>query len=463
MLQERIVRVAGLIDACGVGAGDRVALLMKNSAAFLEIALAVSHNGAVLVPINFRLSPAEVDFIVRDCGAVLLFCDEELAGSSPAGVRLVVLSREAQADASRLPGCVPRPGMTPRGYDDLFRIMYTSGTTDHPKGVVHTYRNFYAKTSDHVVELGLTGESRLLVTGPLYHVGAFDLPGVAVLWTGGMLAVLRDFEPGAALDLIARERLNSAWLAPVMGAAVIAEQARQPRDTSSIAWVIGGGEHTPEARVVGFRDAFPAGRYIDAYGLTETCGGDTMMSPGRELDKIGSVGRPVSQVDVEIRNEAGAVLPPGRLGEVCLRGEKVTGGYWNAPDKSAASFFGPWLRTGDIGYLDDEGFLYLTDRRKDMIVSGGENIASSEVERVLHACPGVSEAAVVGVSDPRWGERPVAYVVLASGAMLTEATVREHCRSTLAGFKVPDRVIFLEALPRNASGKVLKRDLREIK
>jgi fatty-acyl-CoA synthase len=461
-LWAQLVRVAGLLDGQGIEPGDRVAILMKNSPAFVVIALAVSHVGAVLVPINFRLSPAEVDFILQDSGAKLLLCDEELQTWAPAVQRTIRVPAEAQADASRLAGCAPREAMSPRGYDDLFRIMYTSGTTAHPKGVLHSYRNLHAKTADHVVELGLSRQTRLLVAGPLYHVGAFDLPGVAVLWTGGLLCIQRDFDAGEALDLIARERLDGAWLAPVMGAALLAEQARSPRDTGSIAWIIGGGERTPEGRIREFGRAFPNGRYIDAYGLTETCGGDTMMEAGREIEKIGSVGRPLSQVDIEIRDDHGATLLPRQEGEVCVRGEKVTQGYWNAPEKNAASFFGPWLRTGDVGYLDEDGFLFLTDRRKDLIVSGGENIASSEVERAIQELDAVLDAAVVAVPDARWGERPVAFVVLRPGAApLDEARLREHCRSRLAGFKVPDRVIFADDLPRSASGKVLKRELRE--
>lgn len=462
LLWTRLTAVAGLLDVQGVGPDDRVALLMKNSAAFLEIALAVSHVGAVLVPINFRLSPPEVDFILKDSGAKLLFCDEELATWEPAAPHTIRVPTHAQGDASRLPGCTPREAMTPRGYDDMFRIMYTSGTTAHPKGVLHTYRNLHAKTADQIAELGLSRGTRLLVAGPLYHVGAFDLPGIAALWTGGMLCIQRDFDAAEALDLIARERLDGAWLAPVMGAALLAEQAARPRDTSSIAWIIGGGERTPEGRIREFATAFPKGRYIDAYSLTETCGGDTMMEAGREIEKIGSVGRPLSQVDIEIRDDGGNALLPGQEGEVCLRGEKVTRGYWNAPEKNDASFFGPWLRTGDVGYLDADGFLFLTDRKKDLIISGGENIASSEVERAIQEHGAVLDAAVVGMPDARWGERPAAFVVIRPGAAAPgEEDLRKHCRDRLAGFKVPDRVFFTDTLPRSASGKVLKRELRE--
>jgi fatty-acyl-CoA synthase len=339
--------------------------------------------------------------------------------------------------------------------------MYTSGTTDRPKGVMHSYQNWYWKTLDHVVALGLGRDDRLLVVGPLYHVGAFDLPGLAVLTTGGTLIVLREFDPDAALAAIAAERVSGAWMAPVMLNRLLAHPDRGRHDLSSLRWMIGGGERTPEERIREFRSLFPSARYVDAYGLTETCSGDTLMDPGRELDRIGSVGRAVPHVRIQIRDDDGRPLPAGETGEICLRGPKVTAGYWRDPAKTAASFFGEWFRTGDVGHLDDEGFLYLTDRRKDMIITGGENVASSEVERVLYQLPQVSEAAVVGLPDERWGERVVAVLVLRPGTALAQAELDAYCRARLAGFKVPRQLVLLEALPRNPSGKVLKRVLRE--
>lgn len=460
-LWNRIGCVAGLLRARGVKPGDRVAMLMKNSVAFIEIALAISHVGAAIVPINFRLAPDEVDYILEDSGAVLLFRDEELATWDAALPAAITVTADALADASRLAPVDGDPAMEPVGADDLMRIMYTSGTTDRPKGVIHRYRNFYAKSADQIVELGLSSDTRLLVSGPLYHVGAFDLPGIAVLWAGGLLCIQRDFDAGEALDLIARERLTASWFAPVMTAAVLACQQQHPRDVSSLRWTIGGGEPTPEARVRLYAQCFPNGRYIDAYGLTETCGGDTFMERGREIEKSGSVGRTLPHVDIEIRDQDGRSLPSGAIGEVCIRGTKVTEGYWNAPEKTAASFFGDWFRSGDAGYLDEDGFLFLTDRIKDMILSGGENIASSEVERAILELPTVQDAAVIGLADPRWGERPVAFIVLHEDGAVDEEAVRAHCRTRLAAFKVPDRVFIAASLPRSASGKVLKRDLRQ--
>jgi fatty-acyl-CoA synthase len=460
-LQRRVEAVGGLLIAQGVRPGDVVALLMKNSAAFIELALAISHVGAVLLPINYRLGADEVGYILDHAGAVLLFCDEELE-TSAALARRVLVSSAAQADSSVLAtGGVRLSRPHACQPDDLYRLMYTSGTTDRPKGVMHTYSNAAWKCFDHVATLGITKEDRLLVVGPMYHVGAFDLPGLAVMAQGGMLVVMRDFEPEATLSLIQRERITSGWMAPVMLNRLLAVPQRDRFDLSSFRWLIGGGEKTPEERIREFGSLFQQARYIDAYGLTETCSGDTMMEAGREFEKIGSTGRALAHVQIAVMDELGQSLPPGAQGEVCLRGPKVTRGYWKDPKRSTASFFGDWFRTGDIGLLDEEGFLYLTDRKKDMIISGGENIASSEVERVLYQLPQVAEVAVIGLPDERWGERVAAVVVLRSGSHLTHEEVRAHCEGKLGGFKTPKELIVVDALPRNPSGKVLKRVLRQ--
>jgi fatty-acyl-CoA synthase len=275
-----------------------------------------------------------------------------------------------------------------------------------------------------------------------------------------MLSVLRNFEPEQALEAIEKDKLNAAWLAPVMTTAILTCTTRNAHDVSSLRWAIGGGEKTPEVRIRAFSEFFENARYIDAYGLTESVGGDTFMETGREIEKIGSTGRAIAHVEIEIRDDAGNRLAHGENGEICLRGPKITKGYWKDPQKTASTFFGDWFRTGDVGYLDKDGFLYLTDRKKDMIISGGENIASSEVERVIYELPQVREVAVIGVPDDRWGEKPVAIVVLAEGARLAMPDLTDHCRARLAGFKVPKQLILRDSLPRNPSGKVLKRILR---
>ncbi len=414
-LLRRIERLGGWLVRQDVGPGDVVAVLMKNSAAFLEIAFATSHVGAVLLPVNYRLSAEEASYIVRDAGTRLLLVDDDLLSRAGGAGRIVAVNGQAQEDTRWLTGdCAPVPAAARRP-EDLMRLMYTSGTTARPKGVMHSYENFYWKNVAHQMEFGLSPETRLLVALPLYHVGAYDLPGVAVLWCGGTIVLHRDFDAAAVLAAFEAERITGAAMVPVMTGMLLACPGRERHDVSSLRWICGGGEKTPESRIRAFAEYFRNARYIDAYGLTESCSGDTFMAAGRELEKIGSAGRATLHVEIQIRDPDGAVLPPGQSGEICLRGPKVTRGYWNDADKTRASFHGDWLRTGDAGHLDAEGFLYLTDRLKDMIISGGENIASSEVERVIHQLPQVREVAVIGVPDAHWGERPVAIVALNPG------------------------------------------------
>jgi len=458
----RIARAAAFLASRGIGAGDIVAVFMKNSAAFVELAFATSHLGAVFLPVNFRLSGEECGYIVTHAGARLVLADEEFAAVVAGIDNVVLVDAAAQADSGRLGApdlSVPAANM--RTSQDLFRLMYTSGTTDRPKGVMHSYENFYWKCMDHVIALGMTSADRLLAVGPLYHVGAFDLPGIAILWVGGTLVVQRQFDEAETLALIEAERITCAWFAPMMVGRMLALEGAEKYDLSSFKWCIAGGEKTPENRIRDFTRLFKAARFIDGFGLTETCSGDTLMEAGKEIEKIGSTGRALAHVEITIRDDEGGILPAGTEGEICLRGPKITKGYWRDPEKTGQAFHGDWFRSGDVGYLDADGFLFITDRKKDMIISGGENIASSEIERVIYQMPEVAECAVIGLPDPKWGERPAAIIVARPGQALSAEDVQARCRAALAGFKVPSRVLFREALPRNPSGKVLKRVLRD--
>jgi fatty-acyl-CoA synthase len=464
-LNDRALRAAGwLASGHGVGPGTIVAILMKNAPAYYDIVFALSHLGAVTLPLNYRLSRDEITYITGHAGADLIIVDEGLSSlAEELSIPKLHMSDAARRDIRHAAGQGrPPPPPQARGPADLFRPMYTSGTTDRPKGVTHTYGNLYWKNAEHVITLGLTASERLLVVGPLYHVGGFDLPGSAVFWVGGTIVLMEDFDAAGVLATIARERVTGAWLPPVMTNAILALPDASRYDVSTFRWCVAGGERTPEARIRTFVETFPNARYIDAYGMTETVSGDTFMEAGREIEKIGSTGRPTMHVDVEIRDDDGNRLAPHEEGEICMRGEKVTRGYWRDEERTKAAFWpGGWLRSGDVGYLDDEGFLYLTDRKKDMIISGGENIASSEVERVLYEMPEILEAAVVARPDEKWGETPVAVVVTRPGCTLDLARLQAHCRQHLGGFKIPRDLVLMEALPRNPSGKVLKRDLRE--
>src|SRR6201996_9390701 len=311
---DRIRRVAGWLVSRGIGADDVVAVLMKNSAAFLELVFAASHIGAVFLPINYRLSADEVSYIVGNSSARFLIADEELAAIAAGDAPVVLLDETAQTSITHRFPAAPAP-MHPRQPQDLMRLMYTSGTTDRPKGVMLSYDNMYWKSADQTLALGLNADTKLLVVGPLYHVGALDLPGIAVLWHGGLLCIHRNFEPAEALAAIESEKLKAAWFAPVMTSAMLACPERERYDVSSLKWAIGGGERTPEARIRDFTGLFIAARYIDGYGLTESVGGDTLMEAGREIAKIGSTGRAIAHVELEIRDEQGNRLAAGENGE----------------------------------------------------------------------------------------------------------------------------------------------------
>lgn len=467
-LDARVKHLAAALAQRGVAEGQVVALLMKNSPAFVELIYAISHLGAVILPLNFRLSGDEVNYITNHAGAVLIIADDIFrAEAEAAGQPAILLDTMAQIDVGGFlldaSLGLQHVNATPRNRDDIFRLMYTSGTTSRPKGVVHSYDNFYWKCFDHTLSLGLTDRTRLLVVGPLYHVGGCDLPGLGVHIAGGTIVLLRDYEPRAVLAAIEREHVDGIWLAPVMVNDILNLPADQVPDVSSLRWCIAGGERTPESRICSFFERFPEARYIDAYGMTETVSGDTLMEPGKEFDKIGSVGRALRFVELEIRNDAGDRLPTGVEGEICMRGPKVMRGYWRDPEKTAEVFFNDgFMRSGDVGYLDADGFLFMTDRQKDMIISGGENIASSEVERVIYDHPAIREAAVYARPHPRWGEVAVAAVVFCEGQAISYEQLLEHCRTRLAGFKCPKAMVVLAQLPRNPSGKVLKRTLREL-
>ena len=468
-LDRRAGRTAAGLARLGVQKGDVVGLLLYNCPEMLEAMLAVARLGAIAMPVNWRLAGEEVAYIARHAGARVLVSEAELAPLAEAardampGLALVAVG---PASAGWIPFAALReagsaPALADVAADDVHRLMYTSGTTARPKGVMITHANLYWKNLGHIVEFGITGADRVLACGPLYHVGALDLPGIGVLHAGGTMEIHRKFEADHVLDALERHGVRIVWLAPSMVIQLLAHPSLPGRDLSGVRLIIDGGEKMPLPLIERLTRAFPAAWFADAYGLTETVSGDTFLDKAHTLGKLGSVGKPCLHVEVAIWDDEGRPVPPGTLGEIVLRGPKVFTGYWKDPEATAAAFRGGWFHTGDVGALDAEGFLSIVDRKKDLIISGGENIASPEVERVLYEHPAVLEAAVVGRPDPRWGEVPVAFVVLRASAQATPEELVDFCRAKLARFKVPRAVVLTDALPRNPSGKVLKRTLRE--
>src|SRR5579875_1783808 len=472
-LSDRVNALARGLKELGIGRGEVVALLLYNCPEFLEATFAANKLGAVWLPLNYRLAAAEWQYILGHSGARVIVTEPEfaplidaIAGELPELQHRVLLGADADRPWMAFETLVEpyRGERVPDaevGEHDLQRLMYTSGTTARPKGVMITYGNLLWKNVSHILEFGITSSDRTLVAGPLYHVGGMDLPASAVLYAGGSLVLLRKFEARETLAAIQAEGVTNLWLAPAMVNMILQLPDLESYDTRSVRFIINGGEKMPIPLIQRILRAFPNAWFSDAYGLTETVSGDTFMDREHVISKIGSVGKPVLHLGVRIVDEEGREVPPNQLGEVVLRGPKVFKGYWRDPEATAAAIRDGWFHTGDIGRIDEDGYLYIEDRKKDLIISGGENIASSEVERALYEHTEVLEAAVIGIPDPRWGEVPKAFVVLRSGSGVTAQDLVEHCRQRLARFKVPRQVEFIDALPRNPSGKVLKRELRE--
>jgi acyl-CoA synthetase (AMP-forming)/AMP-acid ligase II len=469
-MAARAAASAGGLHARGVGRGDVVALLSYNCPEFLEAFFAANYLGAIAMPINWRLAAPEVRYILEHSGARALVCDAALVEvandatkdmeAAPARVCIATNAPDGWTPLAELRTTAEPPPRFEAAADDVHRLMYTSGTTGRPKGVMITHANLAWKNLAHLVEFGFTSSDLGLACGPLYHVGALDLTTTTLIASGATTIIHRVFDAAAVVEELEQSRVTTVWLAPAMVNAIMALPDVEQRDLSSVRVIINGGEKMPVPLIERIQRTFPAAWFADAYGLTETVSGDTFLDRDSIVSKLGSVGRPCLYLELDIWDRDENAVPAGERGEIVMRGPKVFTGYWRDADATATAFAGGWFHTGDIGVRDDDGYLFIVDRLKDMIVSGGENIAGSEVERVLYEHDAVLEAAVVGRPDNRWGEVPVAYVVLRDDASVSADALLEHCRSQLARFKVPKDITFLDALPRNPSGKVLKRELR---
>jgi long-chain acyl-CoA synthetase len=486
---RRAAMVAQALRADGVAPGDRVAFLDRNGLAYFEVLFGGALTGAVNVAVNWRLSPVEMAGVMDDSRARVLVVDPEfvpcLAGMDsglPAVSRVVVLGdAKAEADRGGASDLARRVGYddwmggqdaVDPGYlggpDEVSLQLYTSGTTGLPKGVMLANRNIA-----HMMELaaadafGIDADTVSLVAMPLFHIGGSGW-ALCAMSRGGTSVILRDMNPAALLRLVQTERITHAFVVPAVLMMLLAAPEITSTDLSSLDTIFYGASPIAEEVLVRCMDVIGC-RFSQVYGMTETSGAIIQLVPedhdpdGPRRHLLRSAGKPLAGVEVRIvEPDTGSDLPPHAVGEIWTRSAFNMLGYWEKPEETRRTVGDDgWLRTGDAGYADDEGYIYLHDRIKDMVVSGGENIYPAEVENVLLAMVGVADAAVIGVPDDTWGETVKAVVVRSAGSEISAGAVIDFCRLRLAHYKCPTSVDFTETLPRNPSGKILKRELRE--
>ena len=470
-LNARCNRIAHALLNQGVQKGDRVAFLLMNGSEYLETYFAVAKIGAVMVPLNWRLHPEELEFIVGDSGSSVLVFDTEFdaaaaelhGGDSPVRTWIRVGEEEGRPDwaLSYDALCREAPDSDPetraRG-DDLLFIMYTSGTTGRPKGAVHTHATMIAASATVNMTADLRDRDRYLQVLPLFHVGALT-PATCCVHRGGSLVMMRAFDPNRVFAAIQDEAVTVGLAVPSMLQFMWVSPEREKHDLSTLRWLLCGAAPVPVPLIEKY--AGIGIEILQIYGLTETCGPACLISSADALAKAGSTGPAFFHTDVKVVDDAGRSVEPGEVGEVLIRSAHLMLEYWNRPDATAETLRDGWLYSGDLATVDKEGFVYIHDRKKDMIISGGENIYPAEIESALAAHPQLKEAAVIGQPSEKWGESPAAIVVLKDGESATAAGILEFCESKLARFKLPRAVEFVDEIPRNPTGKVLKRILRE--
>jgi long-chain acyl-CoA synthetase len=490
---RRAAQVAHVLrDRFGVGRGDRVAIAMRNYPEWSVAFWGATAAGAVVVPLNSWWTGDELRYGLEDSGTKVVFVDPARGAAIAAhraqlpDLSAMVVARGGEGEMpdgalrwedvlGPLPGDVDLPAVAIDTDDDA-TIFYTSGTTGRPKGALGTHRNICtnpfslyfvnarsALRAGHAAAAPGGGEQNAyLLSVPLFHATGCHSILVGNLLAGGKLVMMHRWDAGRALELIERERITTFGGVPTMVLQVLDHPDFANRDTSSVKSVGYGGAPAPPELVRRIRDHFNSSPASNGYGLTETSSLSTMNSGVDYLAKPDSVGPPVPVVTVKVVDPEGTAVPTGEVGELWIKGPNVVKGYWNKPEATAAVFTDGWLHTGDVARLDDEGFVYIVDRAKDMLIRGGENVYCVEIEGVLYEHPAVAEAAVIGIPHPTLGEEVGAVVTLLPGASATEADLQEFVAGRLAAFKVPVRTWFYDGeLPRNPAGKVLKRDLRD--
>jgi long-chain acyl-CoA synthetase len=461
-------KLAAALYELGVRRGDRVIVQMPNSPEVLQAFGAVYRLGAVIVPINFLVGDDEIAYIYQDSGAKvvissLAFLPKIRAAQSkaPGMETVVLLEREVPAGTLSLPAmmekCAPRREIVETGDDDLAVLVYTSGTTGRPKGVMHTHHSLYANARMQYESLDLPEGMTFLAVLPLCHSYGISIMNNGLFRTARAV-LLNTFDLGAIFRSIEKYRVDSMAGVPTMFVYMLLYAEAGHPDLSSMKYCFSGSAPLALETWKQCREKF-GWEIIEGWGLTEA-GANNSVNPVEGPIKVGSIGLPMKGTEMRIMDDQGRFLSPGEEGEIVIRGPQIMKGYWNKPEETAAVLRDGWLHTGDVGYMDPDGYFWITDRKKDLIIKGGENISPRAIEEVLYAHPKVSEAAVVGVKDDVYGENIRAFLTLNPGQTATEEEILAYCRGKLTNFFVPRTITFLPSLPKNLVGKIIKKELR---
>jgi long-chain acyl-CoA synthetase len=460
-LDEASARLAALLRERGLRQGNRVGVMLPNVPEFPVVYYGVLRAGGIVVPMNVLLKRREIAFYLGDSGAELLlawhgFADEARAGAEEAGTELVAV--EPPAFATALAEHEPAPGLADTAAEDTAVILYTSGTTGSPKGAELTHLNLHrnADVSSRTT-CGVEGGDVVLGALPLFHSFGQTVSMNASLRVGACLTLVPRFDPGEALATIQRDRVTHFYGVPTMFGALLHHPGRERFDSSSLRTCITGGASMPVEVLRGFEDAFGC-VVLEGYGLSETSPVACSNHPGMER-KPGSIGTPIEGVEMRVVDENDEPLPQGEVGEIVIRGHNVMKGYWQQRDATAEAMRGGWFHSGDMARVDEEGYFYIVDRKKDLIIRGGYNVYPREVEEVLYEHPKIREAAVLGVPHDEWGEEIGAAVVLHQGEELEAQEVSDYVKERIAAYKYPRVVWFLDELPKGPTGKILKREI----
>jgi fatty-acyl-CoA synthase len=475
-LDATVNRMANALAGRGVAKGDRIALLSHNNHAYVVAWFALCRLGAISVPINFMLKADEVAFVLQHSGASGLIVEDALATVADDAIALA-----GGTEQVRVRGSIAEHGQHPAGWEDVatwmahddasapdvdiaddepIQLMYTSGTESRPKGATLSSRALIAQYVSCIVEGRMTADDVEVHALPLYHCAQLHVFLTPDIYLGATSIVLPGPDPAVILETIERERVTKLFCPPTVWISLLRHPDFDRRDLTSLRKGYYGASIMPVEVLKEILQRLPDCQLFNLYGQTEMAPLATFLGPEDQVRKAGSAGRAAINVETRVVDDDDQPVPPGTVGEIVHRSPQAMLGYWNDPEKTADAFRGGWFHSGDLGVLDDEGFLTVVDRKKDMIKTGGENVASREVEEVVYQHPAVSEVAVFATPHPTWIEAVTAAVVVREGQQAEPDDIIAFCRERLAGYKVPKQVVLVDALPKNASGKVLKRDLR---